>query len=192
MDHRPHNLCDEERIARHGNASQARGVRRRHESGFTLIELIIVLTILGVLAAAVVPLFRASTEKMREERAMRDLYASLKFAQERSISEMTEYRLYLDTKGNRYWTARLANETDGKKTFTEITEPSNDVTVLPDGVTLTKPKARQDRKLDASYVAFYPNGACDVASITLERKNGKAMTVSTKGKLGQFKTQEGR
>jgi len=168
------------------------GERERRAAGFTLVELIIVLTIIGILAGATVPLFRDTTEKLREERAMRDLYGTLKFAQERAISETTEYRVYLDEKKGRYWTSRFIADADDKKSMENATETDGEPTVLPEGIVLKKTKARQDSKREARYIAFYPSGACDVASVTVERKNGKSITVSTKGKLGQFKVREER
>jgi len=163
---------------------------QRLEGGFTLIELIIVLSIVAVLAASVVPLFRDTTESLREERAMRDLYATMKFAQERAVSEMTEYRVYLDNQKGRYWMARMTGEKDGKKTFVTVDEPYVAPVTLPEGVTMKRPRAHRDRKLRASYIAFYPSGACDEATVTLTRRRGQTLTIATKGRLGQFKTKE--
>lgn len=160
--------------------------------GFTLLELIVVLTLLAIISAAVVPLYLNSTESLREERALRDLYATLKFAQERAIFETTEYRVYLDDERGAYWLTRMTGYHDEQKIFARVDEPYAERTVLPEGVTMRKPKARRDEKVKASYIAFYPSGACDAASITLERKDGRTLAVNTKGKLGQYTVRESR
>lgn len=43
---------------------------RQHRSGFTLVELLLVLVILGILAAIVIPKFSGRTEQAREQQAV--------------------------------------------------------------------------------------------------------------------------
>lgn len=57
----------------------------RQTSGFTLTELLVVLTIMGVLLAIAVPSFRTVIENQRIRAASSDLYASLAFARSEAI-----------------------------------------------------------------------------------------------------------
>ena len=47
---------------------------RRREHGFTILELMIVMTVIGILAALSVPSYRQATVKAREAVLMRDLF----------------------------------------------------------------------------------------------------------------------
>ena len=47
---------------------------RRREHGFTILELMIVMTMIGILAALSVPSYRQATVKAREAVLMRDLF----------------------------------------------------------------------------------------------------------------------
>ncbi len=50
-------------------SGRARGVRRRAANGFTLIEILIVVVILGILSAIIVPQFSNATEEAQETAA---------------------------------------------------------------------------------------------------------------------------
>ena len=64
--------------------------------GFSLIELIVVLTILSLMLGVVVPIYHGSLSRTRSAGATRDFLATMKYAQERAVTDATEHRLYLD------------------------------------------------------------------------------------------------
>jgi type II secretion system protein H len=158
--------------------------------GFTLIELIIVLTIIVIMSAAVVPVFGSSMAKLERDHAVRDFVATLRYAQERAVTDTREYRLALDPELNQYWLLRCAGIVERKKTFELIDERQGKAMFLPERLSMKSVKARKERQEKYYYISFYPNGACDRAEVTLQHEDGRAVTVETKGSLGQLEVKE--
>ncbi len=154
--------------------------------GYTLMEMIIVMTIIAVITAGVIPVFQGTLTRIRGDRASRDFVALMKYAQESAISESTEYRFYMSHEKGTYWLERGAIDADGERIFKPVGDGYGAKRKLPVGVSMERPKARHDRKLRAHFVAFYPGGACDYATITIENAEGKDIDIRTKGRLGQF------
>lgn len=168
--------------------SDVRPVSTAPSAGFTLMELIVVLTILSIMSAAVVPLFRGTLETIECDHSLRDLVASIKYAQERAVTDCREYRLYIAPKSNEYWLMSLAWSRGKKnKKFIPVEERQGERMTLSKRVEIQRVTAKKDRTEKASYIAFYPSGACDHASITLERENGRHMKIQTRGSLGDLK-----
>ncbi|MCL4218948.1 MAG: prepilin-type N-terminal cleavage/methylation domain-containing protein [Candidatus Hydrogenedentes bacterium] len=166
-------------------------MRATHDSaGFTLLELMVVVTIITVFAAGVLPVYQGSLSRIRGARATHELVATVKHCQERAITEGVEYRLYLDDEENSYWVKRLAKRDAGDKVFASPPGLTGQKRRLPEKTDMSRPSARRDRDEDAYYVAFYPNGACDYATIKLRRADRKRVTISTKGRLGQLEVDE--
>lgn len=130
------------------------------------MELTVVLMLLAFLGMMVVPIFRTSFSGARQEHSMRDLFAVLKSAQSGAVTEAAEYRVYFEPAKNRYWTEHAVFSEDGIG-FEVLAGRSGDFFELPRGLEMEKPKARPGSDEGTYYLAFYPSGACDVASVTV-------------------------
>jgi type II secretion system protein H len=150
---------------------------RQSGGGFTLMELIIVLTIIVIMSAAVVPVFGSSMAKLERDHAVRDFVATLRYAQERAVTDTREYRLALDPELNQYWLLRCAGIVERKKTFELIDERQGKAMFLPERLSMKSVKARKEREERYYYISFYPNGACDRAEVTLQHTDERAVTV---------------
>lgn len=200
--------------------------RVRERSGYTLLELVVVMIILAILTSAIVPIFGESIKRLRRDGALDGLIASMKYAHERSIMDSVEYRFYMDDDKNCYWleswqqekkqdsdqgpgqttalsatqdpgqaggqapqqnTSQKEREDQRKWSFKPVAEPLGQKQNLPDSMEMQPPIARKDKDRHAFYIAFYPGGACDVAEVKVRLEDsGQTVTISTKGRLGQF------
>lgn len=173
--------------SRLSNETVTRPARAIAGAGFTLIELIIVMTILVILSVGVVPVFNGSFAGVQTDHAIRDFAATVRFAQERAITAGVEFRLYLSPDENTYWIERLSKVEGKDKIFEPVAIQQQETVKLPQRLTLTTPRANKERRTGAYYVAFYPSGACDDARINLANADGKTYYIDTKGGIGRLK-----
>ncbi|MCF8067552.1 MAG: GspH/FimT family pseudopilin [Desulfobacterales bacterium] len=117
----------------------------KNKSGFTLLELMIVIAIIGILSAIAVPNYLSARPKHRAQGAARQVFTKLYLAKMKAASENTTYTITFNT-GNETFTV-----SDGSNTETinisnsfpgaEIesvdfgTAPTNVISFLPTGLT---------------------------------------------------------
>jgi len=156
---------------------------RPQREGFTLVELMIVMTILAVMALGVAPVFRGSFARARADHAARDLFAEIKAAQESAVSEGVEYRVYFDLKANTYWPAHPGLTKDGELEFVPVATPGEDPIRNPDRLKLAEVKGRKGGPKGAIYLAFYPSGVGDEGRIKMydEADHKRRFVIETSG-----------
>lgn len=154
--------------------------------GFSLLELIVVLSVLTIITASVVPVFSGSLSRLRGDRSLRNFIATLKYAHERAVVQSVEYRVYLVPESGEFWLARFEGFERGQKYFEELDERRGNRERISDVFTIERPRARRDSGSDAYYVAFYPDGASDEARMRFTKADeGGRVEISTTGVLGR-------
>lgn len=76
---------------------------RRLQGGFTLLEILIVMGIVGVLVAVIIPDFNRVIPEMKVDKAARKLATDLRMAQQKAIAEMALVRFRVEVGENRYY-----------------------------------------------------------------------------------------
>lgn len=179
-------------------------------SGFTFMELLVVVVIVGMLALAVTPMFQGSLDSMRGDRVMRSFHAMVRHAGELAIIEEVEHRLVIDTETHTFWlerknvnpepeeeeedapvgwlnrSNRLPDETDGESPdFVRIPGREGQKEELPDSLRFADVKARRGDE-GRYYIGFYPGGACDFATIHFVEEGRARKTLDIEGTIAKI------
>ena len=158
----------------------------RHR-GFSFLELLVVVSILAVLTAAIVPLYGISVRSLQQRSVRGDFVATLYFLQELSIQQSRELRLHIDPEQNAWSVSGWVSGMGEDKIFEPLTVNAlGDAHQFPDTLPVQRLRGRTARGQKAPYITFYPNGACDNAEIRFgpTDSNRPVMTIETTGSLG--------
>ena len=88
---------------------------RKDDRGFTLLQLIIIVGILGVLASIAIPQYSNWMPEYRLKSAARDLYSNMQLARLMAIKANKSYRLVFTTAGNGSYVVRRPDGTIEKR-----------------------------------------------------------------------------
>lgn len=136
---------------------RSNGAPRGRARGVTLLELLIVLSIMAVLAALVVPRFTGGVSTSALKGATREIAAGLRLARSEALATRKETRLLLDLE---------------QRTFR--VEPDARVHALPKEIELKLFTAQSDLMSDkVGAIRFFPDGGSNGGRVTLaagERK----------------------
>jgi general secretion pathway protein H len=127
-----------------------RAMPGRHR-GVTMLELLIVLTLMALMAAMVLPLFSGGVSGADLKTAARDVAAGLRLARDRAISQRSEALLELNLEA---------------RTFRVSPDPSPHR--LPEKIDLKLYTAQRDLLSDkVGSIRFFPDGGSNGGRITL-------------------------
>lgn len=74
-----------------------------NQIGFTLIELIVIMVIIGILSYFAVAKMNDSQEKMQYETMIKKISSDVQYAQQLALTKARSIRVYIDQANNRYY-----------------------------------------------------------------------------------------
>jgi prepilin-type N-terminal cleavage/methylation domain-containing protein len=91
-------------------------------AGFTLIELIVVISVMLITLTIALPSFVQWTESLRYREVSRDIASKLRSGRQMAVSNNLEYRLEFDIDGRQYRLVQ-GNLSSGSTDWTEVVKP---------------------------------------------------------------------
>ena len=146
--------------------------RRRHNSAFTLLELILVMVLIALIVAIVAPRMTGFSMGQSNSETARRIVAAAQYAQAEASNEGRTYRLNFDPPNGKYWLTMqngavyvAPGDVDYKNQF-----------VIGDGVASMNVDIQPQP--DGLYVQFRPTGRSDPINITLTDRSGQKIVVA--------------
>ncbi|GBC60189.1 hypothetical protein DENIS_1140 [Desulfonema ishimotonii] len=142
--------------------------------GFTLLELMVVMVIVGLMSVLIVPRLGKSLSRLGAETAARKVVASLRYARSIAVSERKIWLADFDFEAGRIILKPWRRETDSDAGEPETVRERLRTFTLPDGVRLEKGiSVRGDVSQDDFQIAFFPGGGSGGGEVFLGDDHGR-------------------
>ena len=159
----------------------------RREQGFTLIELIVVVVLIGVTLALTIPRFRYSFLSDHLKASTRRMAGLINNLSQEAVREHMDYLLYFDLSSNAYWTENPGLTEEGRMFARE------EAVHLPEGVTLLSVWKRGDEKRVTGevHIRITKKGYLQPAIIHLGADDGRSFTLYLQTFAGRVEILDG-
>lgn len=144
--------------------------RKKNDSGFTIVELLIAITIVGVVMAASVPASIRFYESMQYRQAIRGVITTLSSARYKAVNSGSTQDVSINPDTN---TVRLNERT----------------TQLPLSFNIVVRAARELNRDGEGVFRFYPEGGSSGGDVEIARPNGSGVKITVDWLVGRV-TQE--
>lgn len=138
----------------------------RQTRGFTLLEMVVVLTLIVAATVLAAPSFRNGLRTLELEGATRDLITRMKMARSEAVSKQQVFRLLFKEAGEQEQVEYL---------LTDDYESPLRSFHMPAGITVTS--GLDQPREEALKVSFYPNGRSSGGLVVLTNGTGRTLEV---------------
>lgn len=145
------------RILSVGKTLNKLSVPRSNPGGFTLLELVLVLFLMGLIAGLVLPFVVSTLERVKLQSEARQIVSALQFARSEAITQKTLFTFNADINKNQYWLAIPKQK--------EVTQTKN----LDETVKIRDYQGTEETVSDGTFIInFYPRGNSSAGTIHLQ------------------------
>lgn len=165
------------------SVSEHSAIRRSTSQGFTLLELVVVVTILSVVFAIALPALGDGLRRWRLQGAVREVATILKFARNQSVAGRASLQVVLDRSRNVYWLDSA--ESGLQSTLDEVREKGIRLYAMPAGIHLGEVAvAGATTDVDRAGIMFFPRGNATAAEIEVRDEKGRRYMISVDSMTG--------
>lgn len=138
---------------------------RRHREGFSLIELLVVMTIIGLVMVAAVPASMRFYESIQYRQAIRDVVTLLASARHAAVSSGQARDVLIDPRAKQL---RLGDHQ----------------VRVPQSISMLVSTAAELNSRERGIIRFYPEGGSSGGDINLERESGDGVLITVDWLVG--------
>lgn len=165
------------------------------QKGFTLLEILLVIMVIGIAAAAFLPVALNTAENARTRSALREIIALNRYARSRAILDRTPMAVVYSTETDRLQLLSLPAQRDVEaETFFDTPRP---VAESPGEVTLIRirplPPFVRIRSVDGAgqeadgyFVVYQENGSCESHVVEVSTPDGGLEHIRVNGITGEI------
>ncbi|MFZ7111147.1 MAG: GspH/FimT family protein [Desulfatiglandales bacterium] len=149
-------------------------------SGFTLLELIVVLLLISLITAFVVPNLAKSLGRMHAEAGVREISALLRYARSQAITRNAPYAAVFDLHADRLTVGPLETPEEGGDSGAAPAGRDEKVYLPPEGMRFEEATAFDGGTPQAGVfkVLFFPGGGTSGGQVTMMDKEERRFSLS--------------
>ncbi len=156
-----------------------RGVHKKaYESGFTLVEIIIVMVIIGIAAGLVGVFVGSGSDKLAVRTLTKEVSAVLRYARNHAASEKKSYSFAIDRE-ERIYKLYSHSTKEGEASNVLINKP------IPEGLEIIV-----DSDDDIYDIEFYPRGNSSGGEIEIRTQDGRGFFLSVNRITGKVEVEK--
>jgi len=135
-----------------------------HENGFTLLELIVVISLLGIMLVFTVPRFHETLFLDETKTGSRWIIGKIQALKEAAIRNQKQYSLHINLDTEHFW------ETDASMSAEDLENAALNASPLPSGLKIADIEYPLRGKIDSGQtdITFYKNGTSDKVLIHIQ------------------------